>query len=154
MSPSLGSLATPRGLPGSTPPQPTVTPQLPPTPEGPVTAIRELGVPPLRPEGGRRASSPSCGYTPTGSWSSRSCGKHVYMAGTHRMASKHDRARKLKTPVGSLGQTSDHHRGLVNLPAVPSASSALRIIPPLGGPLMPGPLCGRGCVLLECVQGT
>ena len=56
-----------------------------------------------------------------------------------------------RAPVGSLGRTSDHHRGLVNLPAVPSASSALRIIPPLGGPLMPGPICGRGRIL-ECVQ--
>ena len=60
MRPSLGSLATPRGLLGSTPPQPTLTPQLPPTPEGPVTAIRELGVPSLRPEGGGHASTPSC----------------------------------------------------------------------------------------------
>ena len=153
MRPSLGSLAPPRGLPGSTPPQPTLTPQLPPTPEGPVTAIRELGVPRLRHEGGGHASMPSCMCTPTGSWSSRSCGEHVYMAGTHRMASKHHRARKLKTPVGSLGRTSDHRRGLVNFPPVPSASSALRIIPPLRGPLIPGPLCGRGHIL-ECVQGT
>ena len=41
--PSVGSLAAPRRLPGSTPPQPTLIPQLPPTPDGPVTAIRELG---------------------------------------------------------------------------------------------------------------
>ena len=60
MRPSLGSLAPPRGLPGSTPPQPTLTPQLPPTPEGPVPAIRELEVPHLRPEGGGRASSLLC----------------------------------------------------------------------------------------------
>ena len=44
-------------------------------------------------------------------------------------------------PVGGLGRTSDHHRGLVNFPPVPSASSAPMIIPPLRGPLMPGLLC-------------
>ena len=153
MSPSLGSLATPRGLPGSTPPQPTVTPQLPPTPEGPVTAIRELGVPRLRPEGGGRASTPSCVCTPTGSWSNRSCGERVYTAGTHRTASKHRQARKPQSPGGKPRLDSDCHRGLVNFPPVPSASSALRIIPPLRGPLIPGPLCGRGRIL-ECVQGT
>ena len=60
MRPSLGCLAPPRGLSGSTPPQSTLTPQLPPTPGGPVIAIRELGVPSLRPEGGGRASSPLC----------------------------------------------------------------------------------------------
>ena len=54
-----------------------------------------------------------------------------------------------RAPVGRLGRTSDHHRGLVNFRPVPSASSALRIIPPLGGPLMPGPICGRGHVVLD-----
>jgi len=59
-----GSLAAPRGLLGSTLPQPILTPQLPPTPEGPVTAIRELGVPSLRPEGGGGAPTASCVCTP------------------------------------------------------------------------------------------
>ena len=59
-----------------------------------------------------------------------------------------------RAPMGGLGRTSDHHRGLVNFPPVPSASSAPRIIPPLGGSLMPGLLCGRGRVLRKCVQGT
>ena len=63
MRPSLGSLAAPRGLLGSTPLQPSLTPQLPPTTEGPVTAIRELWVPSLRPEGGVGASMASCVYT-------------------------------------------------------------------------------------------
>ena len=48
-----------------------------------------------------------------------------------------------RAAVGSLGRTSNHHRGLVNLPPVPSASSALRIMPPLGGPLMPGRSVGE-----------
>ena len=48
-----------------------------------------------------------------------------------------------RAPVGRLGRTSDHHRGLVNFRPVPSASSALRIIPPLGGPLMPGRSVGE-----------
>ena len=58
------------------------------------------------------------------------------------------------SPMGGLGWTSDHHRGLVNFPPVPSASSAPRMIPPLEGPLMPGLLCGRGRVLRKCIQGT
>ena len=86
--------------PGQQTSQPTLTPQLLPTPEGPVTAMRELGVLRLRPEGGGHASTPSCVCTPTGSWPSRSCGERVYIAGTHRTASKHRWARNPQSPGG------------------------------------------------------
>ena len=154
MRPSLASLAAPRGLLGSTLPQPILTPQLPPTPEGPVTAIRELGVPSLRPEGGGGAPTASCVCTPPRLMVQQELWGACVHSRTHRTAPEHRRARKPRSQVGGLGQTSDHHRGLVNFPPVPSASSAPRIIPPLGGSLMPGLLCGRGRVLRKCVEGT
>ena len=128
-SPSVGSLAAPRGLLGSRPPQPTLTPQLLPTPEGPVPAIRELGgaecsglrvvgAPPQHPVCAPLLSSRS----------SRGCGEHVYTAGTHRTAPKHRPARKPRSPGGRPGWTSDHFPL-----SVPLASSAPRITPPREG---------------------
>ena len=68
----MGSLDAPRGLWGSTPPQPI--------PEGPITAIGELG-------GAEYASPRVVGWPPRhpvcaphpSSWSSRSCGERVCM---------------------------------------------------------------------------
>ena len=107
----------------------------------------------LRPKGGRGASTASCVEDPHHGPSGAVGSVCAWQRHTGRLPSTAGPGSP-GDPVGGLGWTSDHHRGLVNLPlSVLLASSAPRI-PPLGGPLMPGLLCGRGRVLLECVQGT
>ena len=97
----MGSLAAPRGLPGSTPAQPTLTPQLPPTPEGPLTAIRESGG--AESSGPRvlGASTASCVCTPP-RLTVQLWGECVHGRDT-QTAPEHLPARKPRSPGGRPG---------------------------------------------------
>lgn len=153
--PSGGSLAAPRGLPGTTTspahPDPTAAAH----PRGPRHCHQGIRGAESQARGwwGRPHSilcvHPSPAHGPAGAVGSVCAwqGHTAWLMSTAGPGS-------CRAPMGGLGRTSDHHRGLVNFPPVPSASSAPRIIPPLGGSLMPGLLCGRGRVLRKCVEGT
>ena len=121
-----GVPSCPRGLPGSTPAQPTLTPQLPPTPEGPLTAIRESGG--AESSGPRvlGASTASCVCTPP-RLTVQLWGECVH-GRDHTDGSRAPPGQEAPEPRGETWAGR-----LTTSPSVPSAPSAPRITPPQAG---------------------